>query len=96
VPSGTFEAALPEPDKLTTNALLSKATRPPSMPAHVLWLWGRMRDLKRDGRWALLRLSKDKFGRPWNARAAPTVLPAVGAGPLRGNAPRRLRLIQAG
>lgn len=59
VPKETFEAALREPTKPTTNAILEKgramaqvheARDPqPRMPADALWLWGRMNDFERDG-----------------------------------------------
>ncbi|GIK83038.1 MAG: hypothetical protein BroJett024_41430 [Alphaproteobacteria bacterium] len=59
VPSETFESALRDPEKPTTTGVLAKAeaTRvvreardpAPKMPADSLWLWGRLRDLERDG-----------------------------------------------
>lgn len=55
----TFESALRDPEKPTTTGVLAKAeaTRvvreardpSPKMPADALWLWGRLRDLERDG-----------------------------------------------
>lgn len=59
VPAATFEAALREPDKPTTNALLSRAAAMravndardgvPQIDKDALWLWGRARDFERDG-----------------------------------------------
>lgn len=59
VPNETFEEALRDPEKPTTTGVLAKAeaTRvvreardpAPKMPADSLWLWGRLRDLERDG-----------------------------------------------
>ena len=59
VPQATFDEALREPTKPTTSGVLAKAeaTRvvqqardpAPQMPADSLWLWGRMRDLEREG-----------------------------------------------
>jgi hypothetical protein len=59
VPKETFEAALREPVKPTTTAILEKAKAhavvreardpQPRMPADSLWLWGRMNDFERDG-----------------------------------------------
>lgn len=60
VPKDTFEAALRDPaEKPTTNGMLAKAEAmrvvadardpPLRMPDDSLWLWGRMRDLERDG-----------------------------------------------
>jgi len=59
VPAATFEAALRDPEKPTTTGLLAKAEAAravqaakdsaPQMPSDSLWLWGRARDLERDG-----------------------------------------------
>ncbi len=59
VPAATFEAALRDPVKPTTTGLLAKAEAmravndakdpEPRMPSESLWLWGRVRDLERDG-----------------------------------------------
>lgn len=59
VPKETFEAAMRDPDKPSTSGVLAKAEAQravqeardptPRMPSDSLWLWGRMRDLERDG-----------------------------------------------
>lgn len=59
VPSETFEAAMREPAKPTTSGILARAEAQkavqqardpaPQMPADSLWIWGRLRDLERDG-----------------------------------------------
>lgn len=59
VPQETFEAALREPEKPTTSGLLARVEskrlveeardHAPKMPSQSLWLWGRLRDLERDG-----------------------------------------------
>lgn len=59
VPNETFEAAMREPERPTTAGVLAKAEASkavqqardpaPQMPADSLWLWGRLRDLEREG-----------------------------------------------
>jgi hypothetical protein len=59
IPADIFEAALCDPDKPTTAGVLAKVEAwrtvqevrdpVPELPTDVLWLWGRMRDLERDG-----------------------------------------------
>lgn len=59
VPKATFEEALRDPEKPSTTGLLAKAEAmralqeardpTPRMPNDTLWLWGRVRDLERDG-----------------------------------------------
>lgn len=59
VPKDVFEAALRDPVKPTTSGVLAKAEATkavqqardpaPQMPPDSLWLWGRLRDLEREG-----------------------------------------------
>lgn len=59
VPKDVFEAALRDPVKPTTTGVLAKAEATkavqqardpaPQMPPDSLWLWGRLRDLEREG-----------------------------------------------
>ena len=51
VPKDVVEAAFRDPvDTPTTRGLIEAARGPaPKMPADSLWLWGRLRDLERDG-----------------------------------------------
>lgn len=51
VPQPVFEEALRDPEiKPTTTRLIQQARAPqPKMPDDSLWIWGRLRDLERDG-----------------------------------------------
>ena len=59
VPQATFDEALRTPEIPTRSGVLAKAEAVrvvqeardpvPKMPAHALWLWGRLRDLESDG-----------------------------------------------
>jgi hypothetical protein len=49
VPPDQFEAALGQPSKPTTNAILRAANGATRMDERSLWIWGRLRDMERDG-----------------------------------------------